>query len=101
MFLMRRLPPRSTRTDTPFTYTTLYRSLLAAAYLWLFVASAARYADQVPWGFLKQAAERSTAVAVVLDRTPDDATVNKGRDLYNGYCGMCQDRKSTRLNSSH
>ncbi|NHC22408.1 ABC transporter [Nocardioides sp. IC4_145] len=51
----------------------LAAQLLAAADLWLFVTSAARYADQVPWGFLKQAAERSTAVAVVLDRTPDEA----------------------------
>ena len=51
----------------------LAAQLLAAADLWVFVTSAARYADQVPWGFLKQAAERSTAVAVVLDRTPADA----------------------------
>src|SRR3546814_17028351 len=27
VFLMRRLPPRSTRTDTLFPYTTLFRSL--------------------------------------------------------------------------
>src|SRR4051794_15283711 len=47
--------------------------LLAAADLWLFVTSAARYADQVPWEFLRAAAERSTAVAVVLDRTPPEA----------------------------
>ena len=47
--------------------------LLAAADLWLFVTSAARYADQVPWGFLKAAAERSTAVAIVLDRTAPEA----------------------------
>ena len=52
---------------------TLAAQLLAAADLWLFVTSAARYADQVPWGFLKQAADRSTAVAIVLDRTPPDA----------------------------
>ncbi|MBB6626761.1 dynamin family protein [Nocardioides sp. KIGAM211] len=52
---------------------TLAAQLLAAADLWLFVTSAARYADQVPWGFLRQAAERSTAVAIVLDRTPADA----------------------------
>ncbi|MDP3893137.1 dynamin family protein [Nocardioides sp.] len=52
---------------------TLAAQLLAAADLWLFVTSAARYADQVPWGFLKQAAERSTAVAIVLDRTPPEA----------------------------
>ena len=52
---------------------TLASQLLAAADLWLFVTSAARYADQVPWDFLKAAAERSTAVAVVLDRTPPEA----------------------------
>ncbi len=51
----------------------LAAQLLAAADLWLFVTSAARYADQVPWDFLKKAADRSTAVAIVLDRTPDDA----------------------------
>jgi hypothetical protein len=52
---------------------SLAAQLLAAADLWLFVTSAARYADQVPWGFLKQAAERSAAVAIVLDRTSADA----------------------------
>src|SRR5690606_9141562 len=51
----------------------LAAQLLAAADLWLFVTSAARYADQVPWEFLKAAAERSTAVAVVLDRTRPEA----------------------------
>jgi hypothetical protein len=51
----------------------LAAQLLAAADLWVFVTSAARYADQVPWGFLRQAADRSTAVAIVLDRTPEEA----------------------------
>ena len=52
---------------------TLAGELLAAADLWLFVTSAARYADQVPWNFLKEAVERSTAVAIVLDRTTPSA----------------------------
>lgn len=51
----------------------LAAQLLAAADLWLFVTSAARYADQVPWEFLRKAAERSAAVAIVLDRTPQEA----------------------------
>jgi hypothetical protein len=51
----------------------LASQLLAAGDLWLFVTSAARYADQVPWEYLKRAAERSTSVAIVLDRTPDEA----------------------------
>lgn len=56
----------------------LAAQLLAAADLWLFVTTAARYADAVPWDFLKDAADRSTAVAVVLDRVEaaslDDVT---------------------------
>ncbi|WP_241153888.1 dynamin family protein [Nocardioides pantholopis] len=51
----------------------LAAQLLTAADLWLFVTSAARYADQVPWEYLREAADRSTAVAVVLDRTAPDA----------------------------
>ena len=51
----------------------LATQLLAAADLWLFVTSAARYADAVPWDFLRSAADRSAAVAVVLDRVPPRA----------------------------
>lgn len=51
----------------------LATQLLAAADLWIFVTSAARYADAVPWEFLRTAASRSTAVAVVLNRVPDEA----------------------------
>jgi GTPase SAR1 family protein len=51
----------------------LASQLLGAADLWLFVTSAARYADQVPWDFLKRASERSASVAIVLDRTPPKA----------------------------
>ena len=59
----------------------LAAQLLAAADLWLFVTSAARYADQVPWDFLHAAADRSTAVAVVLDRVPPGATEEVARHL--------------------
>ena len=52
---------------------TLATQLLGAADLWLFVTSAARYADQIPWEYLRQAAERSAAVAIVLDRTAPSA----------------------------
>jgi len=48
----------------------LATQLLAAADLWVFVTTASRYADAVPWEMLRAAAERSTALAVVLDRVP-------------------------------
>ena len=64
---------RPTSTPSRRRNRTLAAQLLAAADLWLFVTSAARYADQVPWDFLRKAAERRAAVAIVLDRTPDEA----------------------------
>lgn len=51
----------------------LAAQLLAAADLWLFVTTAARYADAVPWDYLRSAAERSAALAVVLQRVPPAA----------------------------
>lgn len=51
----------------------LAAQLLAAADLWLFVTTAARYADAVPWDLLGAAAERSASVSVVLDRVPPGA----------------------------
>ena len=51
----------------------LAKQLLAAADLWLFVTSAARYADAVPWDYLSEAAGRSAVVAVVVDRVPPAA----------------------------
>ncbi|WP_336210779.1 ABC transporter [Nonomuraea sp. LPB2021202275-12-8] len=59
----------------------LAAQLLAAADLWLFVTTAARYADEVPWSFLRSARERSTALAVVLDRVPPEAAGPVTRDL--------------------
>jgi Dynamin family len=51
----------------------LARQLLSAADLWLFVTTAARYADAVPWDLLRGASERGTSVAIVLDRVPPEA----------------------------
>lgn len=47
--------------------------LLGAADLWLFVTSAARYSDAVPWAALRGAAARNAAVALVLNRVPAEA----------------------------
>jgi hypothetical protein len=46
----------------------LAAQLLAAADLWLFVTTAARYADAVPWDLLHGAAQRHAQVALVVDR---------------------------------
>jgi hypothetical protein len=51
----------------------LAAQLLAAADLWLFVTTAARYADAVPWELLRTARQRGTVTALVLDRVPKEA----------------------------
>jgi hypothetical protein len=51
----------------------LAAQLLAAADLWLFVTTAARYADAVPWELLTTARLRGTVIALVLNRVPRDA----------------------------
>lgn len=51
----------------------LSRQLLQAADLWLFVTSAARYADAVGWEILEQAAARNTVLSLVLNRAPAES----------------------------
>lgn len=55
--------------------------LLAAADLWLFVTTAHRYADAVPWKLLLDAAKRDITVAVVLDRVPSGVEDEVETDL--------------------
>ena len=61
----------------------LATQLLASADLWVFVTTAARYADAVPWEHLRAAAARNAVVAVVLDRVPDGAQAEIEADLRN------------------
>src|SRR3546814_12505018 len=84
-FLMLRRPPRSTRTDTLFPYTTLFRSRLVSTI---------------------------RRDVVVLENTAGDIAQSANEQVGNGrvyvianvgfQCGgWNEDRKSTRLNSSH
>src|SRR3546814_12088892 len=79
-FLMIRRPPRSTRTDTLFPYTTLFRSLDDAELQKGFRAGLVRL-NAVPAFYEHEA-------ALVVDIAQDFHTARV-------------DRKSTRLNSSH
>lgn len=47
--------------------------LLDAADLWVFVTTAARYADAVPWDFLRTASRRGVGIGLVLNRVPPGA----------------------------
>jgi energy-coupling factor transporter ATP-binding protein EcfA2 len=81
------LPPGLALLDAPDVDSVvesnreLAGQLLAAADLWVFVTTAARYADAVPWDLLRTAQERGTALAVVLDRVPSEAAGEVAADL--------------------
>ena len=48
----------------------LATQLLSAADMWLFTTTAMRYADAVPWDFLRQARDRGTSLAIIINRIP-------------------------------
>src|SRR3546814_18062784 len=79
-FLMIRRPPRSTRTDTLFPYTTLFRSLRARC---------------------RPAARGATAVTGRRRQPGGDQAHHRADQSGGGVAVPCPDRKSTRLNSSH
>src|SRR3546814_21184646 len=96
-FLMIRRPPRSTRTDTLFPYTTLFRSLVARYYLeqgarvpcTVEVASEYRYRDPVVTpGTLFLAISQSGETADTL------AALREAKKL--GYVGTCAIRSEER-----
>src|SRR4051812_2783 len=60
---------------------SLAGQLLAAADSWLFVTTAARYADAVPWDLLGAARERGTSLSLVLDRVPAEAIADVSAHL--------------------
>ncbi|WP_267207540.1 GTPase domain-containing protein [Corynebacterium sp. Marseille-P8863] len=59
----------------------LASQLLAAADLWIFVTTPARYADQLVWNFLNDAAGRGIEVVVVLNRLDESSAETVPADL--------------------
>jgi GTPase SAR1 family protein len=57
------------------------RELLDAADLWIFVTTAARYGDAVPWEVLRAGAARGASIAIVLSRVTADIAAHVRRDL--------------------
>src|SRR3546814_3618278 len=111
---MIRRPPRSTRTDTLFPYTTLFRSGLQIAALRPPALKAVitlcstddRYADDIHYRggcLLNDSLAWSATVMAYSSRPPDPAIVGeRWRGMWlERLENMPLDRKSTRLNSSN
>src|SRR3546814_13889233 len=117
VFLMIRRPPRSTRTDTLFPYTTLFRSqavrqlsrlrglgeavvftstgqILARSELSLLMEF-----DRIPTAAIKEA--NAGQVVIMTAETDDRVRALFKLDGYLDAYLYVGDRKSTRLNSSH
>src|SRR3546814_13060608 len=84
--LMNRRPPRSTRTDTLFPYTTLFRSRFEDAIALL------PHLEPLAWGDAGNASVMARAGRL------EEARRQLGRVMSER---SVRDRKSTRLNSSH
>src|SRR3546814_15009923 len=97
-FLMRRRPPRSTRTDTLFPYTTLFRSLDLVERRLLQIAerriARSEIVERQPHAGALQFLEHSQILGAFVEEDPLG-------DLELELLGPDADRKSTRLNSSH
>src|SRR3546814_16666770 len=100
---MTRLPPRSTRSDTLFPYTTLFRSELATS----LSTNVLTIAMAGSFGRLEGSALSDADYILVVKNRSARAT-KKDRDLLRqtirdlgAHLPNKGDRKSTRLNSSH
>src|SRR3546814_2456621 len=100
---MIRRPPRSTRTDTLFPYTTLFRSvrslllgsLVAQGDQRVLVCEGAVDVDVSGVGGLQGGGQVAVGRGGALQRGGDQVGIVAGHLL------LVEDRKSTRLNSSH
>src|SRR3546814_21075565 len=103
-FLMIRRPPRSTRTDTLFPYTTLFRSQPAHQ---RYVHPGPLVLSAAPLKYPTPMADRDRTVSrrsepssrtTLIGEQPNPWDLLQPQDVMSRHRG---DRKSTRLNSSH
>src|SRR3546814_16568060 len=93
VFLMIRRPPRATRTDTLFPYTTLFRSEVEAGVEDREGARCAEHTERLAERRLHRSGDAVEVHVLVELQLADPEGV--------GEAPEGEDRKSTRLNSSH
>src|SRR3546814_16094332 len=109
---MNRRPPRSTRTDTLFPYTTLFRSVAARFLMWFVMVGCdgaprpALHTYSAPRALANDASLITSTITTTHDRNPADCDDRYSRRAVRHLAAgphrlLRADRKSTRLNSSH
>src|SRR3546814_2777131 len=83
-FLMIRRPPRSTRTDTLFPYTTLFRSLLAAGFYYKTLMGPTRKS----WMWFEPFVRRAAGLGRSEEHTSELQSV-----MRNSYAVFCLNKK--------
>src|SRR3546814_4162003 len=90
---MVRRPPRSTRTDTLFPYTTLFRSRAGVPAMRVRIGAQLRHAER------QRRAGKGMAVAAGADEEIGLADGKRAALAHGARAAGGEDRKSTRLNS--
>src|SRR3546814_16952811 len=104
-FLMIRRPPRSTRTDTLFPYTTLFRSIEVSEPMGYVTLPATLLPDLIENGDIRALIViagnplLSAGGEARLRKAFEKLDLMVALDIYRSV--TAEDRKSTRLNSSH
>src|SRR3546814_15574309 len=104
---MIRRPPRSTRTDTLFPYTTLFRSWFDGAGVSISTVNGTNATAATTWGRHSQVFTAPVGAAFAMPILAWSGTALVGQALDFAQIWMNEgavasgDRKSTRLNSSH
>src|SRR3546814_13116872 len=109
VFLILRRPPRSTRTDKLFPYTTLFRSRqkipaqgLLSPIARIFAGHIAKSTSIGGWSATAHAAMSRSCKALPFRFSPEHwPERSQGRAYRDPAAQGAKDRKSTRLNSSH
>src|SRR3546814_15382221 len=97
---MIRRPPRSTRTDTLFPYTTLFRStnlFMVPVMFGRLLRLPAEVRRRYDISSLRHVVHAGAPCGVEVKR----AMIDWWGPIFHEYYGSTEDRKSTRLNSSH
>src|SRR3546814_7573243 len=102
-FLMVRRPPRSTRTDTLFPYTTLFRSTGARAGIYGSIGRRRRHGPRIALAYARSSGVTNSADSFTLPASPrsEEHTSELQSLMRISYAVFCLKKKKTQTNAIH